>query len=120
MFWVWLTSLHYLQTFSWAKLSTLDMFSKVPRGQIKKVINFAFWSNIYWYGLALFLHDKGVLEKECSEKFFKIHRKTPVMKCLFNKIAGLRPAALLKSDSSKGVFPWILRDFVYDYLCNTI
>ena len=34
-----------------AKLSTLNMFSKVPRGQIKKVINFAFWSNIYWYGL---------------------------------------------------------------------
>ena len=43
--------------FSWAKLLTLNMFSKVLRGQIKKVINFAFWSNIYWYGLALFLHD---------------------------------------------------------------
>ena len=57
--WPWLTSLHYPQTFSWAnlKFSTLNMFSKVPRAQIKKVINFIFWSDVHWYGLALFLHD---------------------------------------------------------------
>ena len=30
------------------------MFSEVPRGQIKKVINFAFWVDIHWYGLALY------------------------------------------------------------------
>ena len=43
-------------------------------------------------------------KKAVLKKFFKIHRKTPVLKCLFNKIVGLRPAALLKRDSSKGVF----------------
>ena len=29
----------------------------------------------------------------------KIHRKTPVPESPFNKVAGLRPAALLKRDS---------------------
>ena len=38
-------------------------------------------------------------------EIFKIHREKPVLKCLFKKIACLRPAALLKSDSSKGFFP---------------
>ena len=38
-------------------LTFLNMFSEVPRGQIKEVINFAFWSDIHWYGLAIFLHD---------------------------------------------------------------
>ena len=43
--------LHYAQTFTWAKLLTLNMFSK-------KVINFALWFDIiHWYGLALFLRD---------------------------------------------------------------
>ena len=46
--------MHYPQTFSWAKLLTLNMFSKVPCGRIKKVINFAFWFDIRWYGLALY------------------------------------------------------------------
>ena len=34
-----------------------------------------------------------------------------MLTCLFNKIAGLRPAALLKRDSIKEVFPLGLRDF---------
>ena len=47
---------------------------------------------------------KVFCKKAVLKKFFKIHRKTPVLKCLFNKIVGLRPAALLQRDSSKGVF----------------
>ena len=48
--------LYYPQTYiRWAKLLILNMFSNVPRGQVKKVMNFALWSDIRWYGLALFL-----------------------------------------------------------------
>ena len=60
------------QTFSWAKLSTVNMFSKVPRGEIKKVVNFAFWSNRYWYGLALLLHDIWWIEMLYNSVSFKL------------------------------------------------
>ena len=105
MFWPWLTSLHYPQTFNTAKLLVLNRFteaardnfkfggnlsfftlyltdnltmtnfllypltftwaninlnlnilSKVPIGQIKKVMNLTFWFDIYLNGLALFSH----------------------------------------------------------------
>ena len=36
--------------------------------------------------------------------FLKIHRKTPVLQSVFNKLAGLRPATLLKRDSDTGVY----------------
>ena len=52
MFWLWLTSLHYPQTFRWGKLLTSNMFPKVPCGQM----NFALWFDIHCYSLALFLH----------------------------------------------------------------
>ena len=48
--------LHYPLTFNWAKLLILDMFSKVPRGQIKKVTSFTLWFDLHSYGFALFLH----------------------------------------------------------------
>ena len=35
-------------------------------------------------------------KKMCSWKFHKIHRKTPVPEVFFNRVAGLRPATLLK------------------------
>ena len=43
----------------------------------------------------------GVLKIFCN-----IHRKTPVLESLFNKVAGLTscPATLLKRDFNKGVF----------------
>ena len=53
----------------------------------------------------------GVLWKRCSWKFRKIHRKTPVSESLFNKVAGLRPATLLKKVSGTVAFLWILRNF---------
>ena len=40
-----------------------------------------------------------------------------MLKCLFNKIAVLRPTSLLQRDSSEGVFPWILRDFLEHLFC---
>ena len=35
------------RTFSWSELLTLNMFSKVPQGEIKKVINFALRFDIH-------------------------------------------------------------------------
>ena len=37
-------------------------------------------------------------KKQCSVKFYKIHRKTPVSESIFNKVAGLRPATALKKN----------------------
>ena len=42
--------------------------------------------------------------------FFKVgvlknvHKKTPKLESLFNKVAGLRPATLFKKDSNTGAF----------------
>ena len=41
----------------------------------------------------------------------KFQKKTPVFECLFNKVAGLRPATLLKIDSNTGVF-WEISDII--------
>ena len=63
--------------------------------------------------------SRSVLQKSCSQKFPKINRKTPVLKYLFKQFASLRPAALLKTDSSTGAreFCEIFQDtyFVFDY-----
>ena len=47
---------HYPQTFKWTKCLTSKMSSEAPRGQIKKVVIFALWFGMNWYGFALFLH----------------------------------------------------------------
>ena len=46
----------------------------------------------------------GVLER-CSLKCGKIHRKTPVPESLFHKVAGLKPATLLKKTLWHICFP---------------
>ena len=43
-------------------------------------------------------------KKRCSQKFRKIHRKTPVPETLFHKVAGDTPATLLKRVPDTGVF----------------
>ena len=45
--------------------------------------------------------------KRYSYKFCKIHKKTHVLECLFNKTGGLRPVTSSKSGSSSDVFLWI-------------
>ena len=40
---------------------------------------------------------RGVPCKRCSYNFRKIHRKTPALESLFNKVADLRPGTLLKN-----------------------
>ena len=54
---------------------------------------------------------KGVL------KNFSNSQENTCAEVSFNKIASLRPAALLKRDSSEGVFPWILQDFLERLFC---
>ena len=41
----------------------------------------------------------------------KIYKKAPVSGSFFNKVAGLRPASLLKRNSDTGAFLWILQNF---------
>ena len=45
-----------------------------------------------------------------------LHRKTPILECLFDKVAGLRRANLLKRDSTTGVFQWILKIYFEKHL----
>ena len=40
-------------------------------------------------------------------KVLNIHRKTPMLESLFNKVQGWRTATLLNRDSNTGVFLWI-------------
>ena len=48
---------------------------------------------------------ESVLRKRCSYKFLKIHRKAPLPKSLFDKVAGLRLAFLLKKRFWHRCFP---------------
>ena len=44
------------------------------------------------------------VKKVAPKKIHNFHRKTPVLESLFSKVAGLRPANLLKRDSNTGSF----------------
>ena len=50
-----MTNLHYPQLLAELKLLSLNMFSKVPRGQIKKVKNFTLWFDAHSYGLVFLI-----------------------------------------------------------------
>ena len=67
-------------------------------------------------------------QKQSSGEFAKFTGKELCRSPFLNKAAGgrpikneapkgLRPAALSKRDSSTGVFPWILRDFLEHLFC---
>ena len=45
-----------------------------------------------------FIFQEGPLQKKLSLKFHSIHRKSPILQSLFNKVAGLQ-------DSNQGVLP---------------
>ena len=67
---------------------------------LKKGSQFTF-SDLYpsrtqFFFFFFFFLPKVLCKKRCSQKFRKIHRKTPVPESLFHKVAGLRPAALKK------------------------
>ena len=65
--------------------------------------------DIYKFFKAAEAAPGDVLEKRSSEKFRNIHRKTPVLQPLFNKVsdtqaAFFRTATLSKRDSNLGAF----------------
>ena len=83
------------------------------------LLTFCYWlqsSNIVVFFLKFFFCQKQppetFYEKGCSQKFHKIHRKTPVPKSLFNKIGGLRPAILLKKRLWHKCFPVNFSNFL--------
>ena len=55
------------------------------------------------------------IKKTILKNFRNIHMKTSVLESLFNKVAGLKPVTLLKSDSNTGVILRVLRNF-YEHL----
>ena len=59
--------------------------------------------------------------KSCFQKFHKIHRKTPVLDCLFNKLVGLLLATSKKkketpAEVSSCTFCKIFQDCFYNYI----
>ena len=42
--------------------------------------------------------------RRCSSKFHKIHRKTPVLESLFNKVVGLKACNFIKNRLQHGCF----------------
>ena len=50
-------------------------------------------------------------KKDFLRNFAKLTGKHLCQGLFYNKVAGLRPATLLKRDSNKGVFLWIFRNF---------
>ena len=52
-----------------------------------------------------------VIQNRCSQKFRKFHRKTPALKSLFNKVADLASATLIKGDTNTSFCLWNLRNF---------
>ena len=71
--------------------------------------------------LALKQPPEVFYNKSRSQKFHKIHRKTPVPESLFfNKVAGLRPATLLKKKLWHSCFPVNFAEFLRaPFLQNT-
>ena len=47
---------------------------------------------------------RDVIQKNSSKNFRNIHRKTPVLESLFNKVAGLQTCNSFKKDSNTSVF----------------
>ena len=54
---------------------------------------------------------------ECSWGVFGIHRRVPVLGSLFDKVAGLRPAALLRGGPG-ACFLWFLQNFWAPFLSS--
>ena len=57
-------------------------------------------------------HRKCSVKKICSSEFRKFYWKAPVLKPLFNEVAGFRLATSLKRDSSHWCIPEKLAKFL--------
>ena len=66
-----------------------------------------------------------VLQNRCSQKFRNIHRKTPVLKFLLNKVAGMRACNCIIKETPTLVFScehwkrgWLLWLLLWIWLCR--
>ena len=73
------------------------------------------WKSALFVLLSAYSCLKWLLRKQAGEVFYKksdilrsSRENTWARASFFNKIAGLKPATLLKKDSGTGVFQWIL------------
>ena len=66
------------------------------------VLHFSFTDTVYFPRSS---RPEVFCKKRCSQKFRKIHRKTPVPEALFCTVAGLEPATLLKKRLWHKSFP---------------
>ena len=98
-------------------VSPLTRKQKIHRrgtGYLKQTLN-NFWgktSNKNWENGSLESQQRG--EKGYRSSHQRCSLKKGEQLCLgpfFNKVAGLRPATLLKKDSGTGLFLWILQNF---------
>ena len=81
------------------------------RMSLSVFFQYFFDQHIWWRFCIFWISTILLLQKRCSLKFRTIQKKIPVLESLFNKVAGLKAAALLKRDSNTGVFLRILRNF---------
>ena len=65
------------------------------------VFNFVFWLFFFFKRQP----PEVLYQKKFPKKFQKIHRSTPLLEYLFNKVVDLRPEALLKKKPRNRCFP---------------
>ena len=83
-----------------------------PKFWVQSIFNYNLQQNLRFLQLSsryYLLRQKQPPEvfckHRCSQKFLKIHRKTPVLESLFNKASGLWPAILFKKRLQHRCFP---------------
>ena len=59
------------------------------------------------------------LQDGCSEMFCNIHRKTPMLASLLNKVIGLKDCSFIKKRLQYRCFMWILRNFLEQLFYKT-
>ena len=57
-------------------------------------------------------HRRCSIKKSCSKKFRNIHRKTPVLESLFNKVAELKACKFIKKKLQRRCFPVNIAKFL--------
>ena len=82
---------------TWKKIIKAHKNMKKKRS-FTEILRYYLWKSQWDFCLWNCMADFWIIESTCVRN-------------LFNKVAGLRPATLLKRDSGTGVFQWILRNF---------
>ena len=70
------------------------------------------WKSHFFFQVNLLLKQPfaDVYQRRCSKELCNIHRKTPVLESLFNKVPVIQ-TCYFKSNSNEGVLLWLLQNF---------